>query len=120
MDDLVGLDVGDARIGGQRLGLIRGQPSGEALERVLVDEGDVAAVRPSEAPGGGRDERPLRAGLGRGPYGVGLEDDDVRIRSGILCRADLACGRWGGHGETHEQRGGKKWSASFLPPWRRC
>jgi hypothetical protein len=70
-----GLDVGDARIGGQGLGPIGGKPSGVALERVLVDEGEVAAVRPREVSGGGRNE----PNLGRSTDGVGLEDDDCLL-----------------------------------------
>jgi hypothetical protein len=108
VDDLVGLDVGDARIGRQGCSPVGGKPGGEALEGMLVDEGDVPAVRPSEVPGGGRNERPLRVSLGRSADGVRLEDDDVGTRSGILCRAGLTCGQRCGHGETHEQRGGKK------------
>jgi hypothetical protein len=50
MDDLVWLDIGDARIAGQGRGPVGGKPDGEAPEGVLVDVGDVPAVRRARFP----------------------------------------------------------------------
>ena len=58
LEDLVGLDEVDPGIAGQRLGLVGGQPHGEALERVLIDVGDGATVSAAERLGQRRDERP--------------------------------------------------------------
>ena len=51
VDDLVRLDVRDAGCAASCGGLGGRQPDGEALERVLVDVLDAAAVRPRELPG---------------------------------------------------------------------
>ena len=70
---------------------------------------------PRELPGRNGDQRPLRASLGVGSDGVGLEDDDVRACGGVLGRLRLTCDRSSGRGKTDEQRDEKK--SHQLPPW---
>jgi hypothetical protein len=115
VDDLVRLDVGDARVIRQRRRTRRAQPNGEALEGVLVDEPDRAAVRARELPRRLADERPLRASLACGADRIRLEDDDVGTGDGIRRCAHLACGRRRRHSETHEQPD-KKGSDHSWPP----
>ena len=101
LDDLVLLDVGDARIVGERLGLLGGQPDGEALERVLVDVVDGAAVGATELLGQSRDQRPVRVSLARGPGGVGVQDDDVGAADGLLRVAARSGARRSDRGKNH-------------------
>ncbi len=103
LDRLVGLDVGDSRVLREPGGLLLGQLDREALERVLEDLLEAAAVRARDLSGEQRDERPLRAGFRGGAGGIGVQDDDVAAADGVLGGRGAA--RGGGNGEDHADRG---------------
>jgi hypothetical protein len=115
LDDLVGLDVGDPRVGGECGGLRRRQLDSEALEGVLVDGGDRAAMRAGEILGDDRDEGAVRRGLCIGAGGIGVQDDDVGAADGLFWFVTAcACARGRDDGENRAHRGGDGAEHLFL------
>jgi hypothetical protein len=113
VEDLVGLDVLDARIVREGCGLLAGQLDREALERVLVDVADGATVSAAELCCDGCNRRPCGT-LVPGARRVGLQDDDV-VGDGLLRVADgTGTGRCD-RGEN-DCRHGEDASCHLVPP----